>query len=595
MNKYCIRGVTVAAIALIGIFYFSFRSPGRHREKDEPAIKVQSREAGGAALFPEASQEAGRNCPFRGNNERDKIEIRLGEKYALSSLPQVLQPLDQVNQDWREFKPREITVELLPGMRMRFGVTSVKSDGNRTIWIGTNEVQGAALVASGTKDLWDATITIPGAYEYGVQVTPEYFRVTEAVLPGPVCNLGRRGAASEVLSTYRPVAEVAEQAQAESAESGQVQSVDLLILYTAGVKADLGGAPQVINRANSLVAMMNHFLDQSKVSNFRWRLVGVSETPAYQRPYIDPAKTNLSFAEFADGMALELAPLLDTSTTLGRFAADKRNEVGADQVALVIDSSVLSGGRAAGLEPSDSYCVVAYPGMDAGTLAHELGHLFGCHHDRETCGVQSDDTNYWYGHRFVHNGKDTGTLMSYSKGMSLPYFSNPEVKYDGVPLGVAAGQPGAADNARWLREHAGEVAGQRDEKMLAPTIQAQPQSVTVQAGGTFSLGIVAQGTGLAYQWYRNGVEVEGANSNLYAKSSCTGLDQGSYTVTVSNSLGSVTSSTAVVTVTPLLPVISPTVNISGNSGGGGSLSGWALGMLCGASALRFLRNKRRRA
>src|ERR1039458_3100993 len=45
----------------------------------------------------------------------------------------------------------------------------------------------------------------------------------------------------------------------------------------------------------------------------------------------------------------------------------------------------------------------------------------------------------------------------------------------------------------------------------APMITAQPQAQTVTTGSTATFNVVASGTGLAYQWYRGGTAVPGAN------------------------------------------------------------------------------------
>lgn len=85
---------------------------------------------------------------------------------------------------------------------------------------------------------------------------------------------------------------------------------------------------------------------------------------------------------------------------------------------------------------------------------------------------------------------------------------------------------------------------------FAPVIQSQPQSAKVAAGGsvTFSVGA----TGLPtpdYQWSRNGTALSGATSASLVLNNLSPANAGSYTVRVSNSLGSVVSSAAVLTVT----------------------------------------------
>jgi hypothetical protein len=84
---------------------------------------------------------------------------------------------------------------------------------------------------------------------------------------------------------------------------------------------------------------------------------------------------------------------------------------------------------------------------------------------------------------------------------------------------------------------------------VAPSITSQPSNVTVASGSPFSLSVGATGSApLAYQWALGGAAVSGATSATYSVASAGAGDAGTYTVTISNSAGSVTSSAATVTV-----------------------------------------------
>ena len=83
----------------------------------------------------------------------------------------------------------------------------------------------------------------------------------------------------------------------------------------------------------------------------------------------------------------------------------------------------------------------------------------------------------------------------------------------------------------------------------APTITTQPVSATLLAGATANFSVVATGTGpLTYQWSKAGKAIVGATNNSYAISSIVIADSGSFTVTVTNAKGAVTSSAAVLLV-----------------------------------------------
>jgi hypothetical protein len=86
-------------------------------------------------------------------------------------------------------------------------------------------------------------------------------------------------------------------------------------------------------------------------------------------------------------------------------------------------------------------------------------------------------------------------------------------------------------------------------KEIAPRITRQPVSQAVLAGGSVSFEVEAVGTPpLAYQWAFNGTDIAEANGRMLALASVRPEQAGTYTVRVSNALGSVVSEPAVLTV-----------------------------------------------
>lgn len=93
---------------------------------------------------------------------------------------------------------------------------------------------------------------------------------------------------------------------------------------------------------------------------------------------------------------------------------------------------------------------------------------------------------------------------------------------------------------------------------IAPTITTQPISQTIFQGQAATFLVVAKGTDpLTYQWSKNGVTIANTNAPLYTTPAATAADNGAvYSVTVTNSAGSVTSNNATLTVqTVPMPVI----------------------------------------
>jgi len=85
---------------------------------------------------------------------------------------------------------------------------------------------------------------------------------------------------------------------------------------------------------------------------------------------------------------------------------------------------------------------------------------------------------------------------------------------------------------------------------VAPSITTQPASQTVTVGQAAFFSVAATGTAsLNYQWKKNSVAISGATSSSYTTPATVTSDSGElFTVTVSNSAGSATSTAALLTV-----------------------------------------------
>ena len=78
-----------------------------------------------------------------------------------------------------------------------------------------------------------------------------------------------------------------------------------------------------------------------------------------------------------------------------------------------------------------------------------------------------------------------------------------------------------------------------------PSITTQPISLTVPPGNAATFAVVATGTApLAYQWRKNGTAISGATAATFTIAGAQLADNGAYTVVVTNTLGSATSSAA---------------------------------------------------
>jgi hypothetical protein len=87
----------------------------------------------------------------------------------------------------------------------------------------------------------------------------------------------------------------------------------------------------------------------------------------------------------------------------------------------------------------------------------------------------------------------------------------------------------------------------------APSILSQPASLSVMKGQKASFTVVAQGSApLAYQWFKNDLQLGGATSAAYTTDAATDADDGArFKVVVSNAIGQLSSREATLTLLPL--------------------------------------------
>jgi len=81
-----------------------------------------------------------------------------------------------------------------------------------------------------------------------------------------------------------------------------------------------------------------------------------------------------------------------------------------------------------------------------------------------------------------------------------------------------------------------------------PSIGTQPSNEAAGLGGSITLSVGAIGGELSYQWYKGSAAIAGATGATYALSGIQAQDTGDYTVVVSNTVGSIESSIATVSV-----------------------------------------------
>ena len=107
----------------------------------------------------------------------------------------------------------------------------------------------------------------------------------------------------------------------------------------------------------------------------------------------------------------------------------------------------------------------------------------------------------------------------------------------------------------------GRGGGDGSGPQVTPVITLQPISRTIVEGVSVTFEVVVTGKFPLYQWFKNGGVIAGAQSPTLTLEKTMQNDAATYTVSISNNDGTVTSSAAVLTVTPVFKPEAPAVVI----------------------------------
>ncbi len=254
--------------------------------------------------------------------------------------------------------------------------------------------------------------------------------------------------------------------------------VDVMVVWTPAARAAVGGTAAMQNLVNLAVANANTAYANSQITT-RLRLVHSQE---------------VSFTENVYDIGGDLTKLATTNDGTIDVVHSLRDQYKADLVSL-IGTGYASGSAACGIgylmtSVSTGFAGMAFTVVDqlcaAGnlSLAHELGHNEGLHHDAANASGQGA---FPYAYGYQDPGGRFRTVMSYGSATRIMNFSNPNVSYTGYPTGVA----NAADNARALNNTAATVANFREADTLACSYTVTPTSLSFgSASGLRNVSVV---------------------------------------------------------------------------------------------------------
>jgi peptidyl-Asp metalloendopeptidase len=485
--------IYLAAASLLALIGCSAEppSPGLDSHATTP---VQASRGGGLQVArPPAVTTAFADLPDRGELLAYDGVRRVKHSGAYTAYPVALSEQHALNATRRG---GEIVIDTPEGepIRLRYIRHVEHPDGNWS-WIGRNRQGIDGVLTFGEKAVFGSIpqgadnsllVRMFGGHSYLVATDRSKLggaeglsrtRETDALIPPKLASLSESSPLAA--PSYAPASASASQAV-----------IDVLLGYSDGLAAQLGGASQANTRMVNLVDTTNQAYANSGVT-MRIRLV-----KTLQVSY--PDNTNSGAAlEALTGYKSGSGPTTPDPAFNALRAA--RDTYGADLVALVrafrtpesdgCGVAWLNGSGqstiSAGSAPFGYSIVADGTDFDEGdsktyfcreeTLAHELGHNMGQAHNTED-STQSGAHAYSHGYR---EASTTGfyTVMAYriedSSQFSIRHFANPVISYSGRPTGVQ----NVSDNTRSLNITMPVVAQFRATVVIDPVTVNEPDLI----------------------------------------------------------------------------------------------------------------------
>jgi len=237
------------------------------------------------------------------------------------------------------------------------------------------------------------------------------------------------------------------------AAAGENTTVDVMVVYTETAKNQEGGV-------SAIEALIDLAIVESNTSYMNSE-IGITLNLVHQAE-IDYNETS--------SMSTDRNRLQNPGDGFMDEAHDWRVQYGADIVALIRGDLGSSCGIAYIMNPvtpdffDHGFCVVSrFCATGYYSFGHELGHIMSARHD---WAVDPSNNAPWpFNHGYVHGS--WRTIMGYPSACGgctrIIYWSNPEVLFNGDPMGVPEGQPQPSSNAKALNMTATTVAAFSDQ------------------------------------------------------------------------------------------------------------------------------------
>jgi len=385
--------------------------------------------------------------------------------------------------NWQNYQPAQITVAPVPGLNATFDMT-YHQEGVFNVGVGRSVIPGESLVTVASGNRIDLIVSLldNGLKEYDIRIRGDVVTTTVKTAVG-LC------ATESQIQGSLP-------GNSPTTVAGTVVSV--LFFYDESTAA---AADQLTVEAYGIAVVENGnlVLQNSGVANLRWRYAGAVKVAGYTS---------------TGNTQTDLAAMANSTSTLGAFVLQKSNELIADQALLIFNAFQTGGASGRAERPGHNSTV--YWQAPWFVYIHQLGHNFGCHHDRAFDLAADGNGQFSYGFAWTKPftgpvaGVSTTIQVGYGTIMSFwgldfiqPYFSTASVSITYVgnhgtsqefietrAIGVAADQPKAADNARTMREAALAMSGYRvvaggptTPPVVTPPVVTPPATPSNRGGG----------------------------------------------------------------------------------------------------------------
>lgn len=379
-------------------------------------------------------------------------------------------------QDWVMSK---VALNLFPDLEPT-AVLFRKEDLGPERWVGYGFVEGerdSQFTLAVDQGVIAASVFIPGKGTYRIVSRPDAIATITEMDPDRLPGCGSEGfqpslangATARKSVSPLPSAALLTIPPASGPLTNLVTVVDLMVAYTPEARNGAGGTAAMNTLIDLAVAEANTVYQNSQ-ANVRLRLVYRGETEYAEHPSLS---TNLSRLQIKDdGFMDDIHALRETNR--------------ADVVCLILEhgESGVAGKAFTMTDPSFSFRSQAFSVVQrseaVGTyiFAHEISHNFGCQHDRENAldpegKIRPGAFLYSFGYRFLVDGITYRTVMAYAPGQPIPYLSNPNVLFKGVPAGLP-GTTNGANNVLTVNNTAAVIGS-----FYGLPIQTAPPSISL--------------------------------------------------------------------------------------------------------------------